>query len=47
MEPTELSNAVSPFLWALVPLTVEDSSVPTSLELGGMKFPWASHGICN
>lgn len=47
MELARLSNTVLPFLWALVPLTVEDSSVPTAPELGGMNFPWASHGLCN
>lgn len=47
MELAGLSNTVLPFLWALVPLTVEDSSVPTAPELGGMDFPRASHGLCN
>lgn len=28
-----------PFLWAVVPLTVEDSIVPTIPEVGGMNFP--------
>lgn len=28
-----------PFLWAVVPLTVEDSIVPTTPEVGGMNFP--------
>lgn len=28
-----------PFLWAVVPLKVEDSIVPTTPEAGGMTFP--------
>lgn len=47
MELAGLSITWSPLPWALVPLTFEDSSVPTTPELGGMNFLLAHHGFYN
>lgn len=47
VELAGLSITLSPLPWALVPLTFEDSSVPTTPELGGMNFLLAHHGFYN
>lgn len=36
-----------PHEWASVPWTVEDSSIPSTLELGGTNFQLANLGFCN